>query len=419
MNSISKNVFRLIIFRLIIITSLLISAVIIQYSTSVFLPISSFYYLVLSCYFLSVLYLLIYFFDRHYIFQVYLQIFIDLLIITALVYISGGLRGSFYFLYIFEIIAASLILSKRAAYLTASLCAIFFGMLVEGMFYKVIPIPGSLSDIEMSFGHVITNILIAWSVFFIIAFLMNSLSDSLRKTREKLREAEKELEVKTKLAIAGETSAKLAHEIRNPLTAVSGSVQLLKQELNPKKKQKELMDIIINESQRISYSIDQYLNLVSPGEKASPVSVDLSSVVKETLTLLKMNGKLDRNIQIGGNFREKKLYYFGDIVHFKQIFWNLLSNSIKAMPDGGTIDVDFNDNDKNKIQLKFADTGKGMSPEEKEKIFEPFYSGFQKGKGIGMAVVKQLIDEYKGDIEVLSEPNRGTEIILTFPKNPG
>ncbi|HZX11570.1 MAG TPA: hypothetical protein VFG01_11550 [Acidobacteriota bacterium] len=120
-----KHILWFIIFRLIILTSLGITAVGIQFAAPEYIHLSALYYLIMGAYLLSVLYLILYFWNRYLSFQAYLQIFFDLLLITILVYISGGLRGSFYFLYIFSIIAASIVLSSRDAYITAALSCIF------------------------------------------------------------------------------------------------------------------------------------------------------------------------------------------------------------------------------------------------------------------------------------------------------
>lgn len=410
-----KDISRLIFFRLVIVTSIVISAVIIQYITSEFIPLNHpFYYLIFIFYLLSLFYFIFYLWGKYYTFQVYFQIFFDLLLITALVYISGGFQGTFYFLYIFEIIAASIVLSRRAAYVTAALSAIFFGLLVEMMYFRIIPYYGPEKSVDVSLRLITTNVFIAWSAFFLVAFLMNSLTGSLRKTQEELKVAQKELEIKNRLAIAGEISARLAHEIRNPLAAISGSVQVLKDELGLGGEQKKLMDIIVEESKRVSHSIEQFLNLASPTPKTFS-SIDLSAALEETLMLLKSSGEMDGNLIVDGNYKSIHLPYYGNINQFKQLFWNLIKNSFKAMTKGGTLTIDFRRKRNKEILLRFADTGIGMSEEELEKIFEPFYSSFEDGKGIGLAVVRRIVDDYKGKIKVISEPNKGTEIFITLP----
>jgi len=416
-NTKKNDIFWFIIVRLIIVTSLAVSTVIIQYGTEVLLNLNSFYYLyylVLFVYLLSIVYFILFYAAKNYTFQAYLQIFIDLLLITALIYISGGIKGSFYSLYIFEIIAASIIISKRTTYLVAALSAVFYGLLIDGMYYAIIPYLYPELSQELSLSAVLSNILTAWGVFIIVAFLINHLTGNLRKTRDELLLAQKELEIKKDLAVAGETSAHLAHEIRNPLAAISGSVQVLRDEMDLTGEQRHLMDIVVRESENISQSIEQFLNLASPGTQDF-ASIDLPSVLKEILTLLTRSGEINENYQIEGNYKTARVNYYGNKAQFKQIFWNLLKNALKAMPDGGTLTVDFTRRKKKGIQMKFADTGKGMGKEERERMFEPFYSGFDTGKGIGMAVVRRIVDDYNGKIHVFSTPNKGSEIVIALP----
>ncbi len=414
MSAEKKDILRLILLRLVIVTSLVVSAVIIQFSTSVFLPLNPFYYVIISFYLLSFVYLFLYIWGKNLTLQVSVQIFFDLLLITALVYISGGVQGSFYFLYIFVIIAASYVISRRAAFLTAALSAILYGFLVDGMYFGLIPYYAQEETVEISLGLVNYNIFMAWGAFFLVAFFMNFLTGSLRKTKDQLMMAKKELEIKNRLATAGEVSAQLAHEVRNPLAAISGSVQVLKDELGLKGEQRELMDIIVSESKRISHSIEQFLSLASPGARTFS-SINLTEILKETLTLLQNSGEMNGNVQIKGNYSSGNIQYFGNNNQFKQLFWNVLRNALKAMPNGGSLAIDMDKIRKDEIQLRFADTGIGMAEDKKERIFEPFYSGFENGQGLGMAVVRKIVDDYKGKIRVDSEPDKGTEIIITLP----
>lgn len=409
-----KDVLWLILLRLIIVTALVVSAVVIQYSTSAFLPVL-FYYLIIFAYFLSLIYILVYYWGKHQTLHVYLQIIFDLLLITAFVYFSGGLRGSFYFLYIFEIIAASIVLSKRAAYLTAAFSGVFFGVLVNGMHLGYIRYPGSDQPPELSPGSVVNNIVISWSVFFLVAFLMNYMTERLQRTAEKLRLAERELDIKKRLAIAGEFSAHLAHEIRNPLAVISGSVQVLRRDVALDKEHKDLMDGIVEQSERVSHSIEQFLNLVSPG-KHTFSDVDLGAIVDETLVLLEQSGELSDKFRVEGNFKISKVSYFGNSNQFKQMFWNLIRNSIKTMPEGGTITIDFEQNPKNGIQLRISDTGNGMGIEERRCLVESFQAGCESGKAIGMVVVHRIIDDYNGRIAAHFESDKGTEVIITLPR---
>ncbi|MDP2914041.1 MAG: ATP-binding protein [Candidatus Aminicenantes bacterium] len=417
MTTVKGDIRALIISRLIIVTTLLVAAVVIQLSTGSFLPLGPFYALIAGSYALSLIYFLLFRWETHHRAQAYLQIVFDLLLITLLVYISGGINGNLYFLYVFVIVAASLVLGNRAAYLAASLAAILFGGLADGMYYKLIPYFRQDQFREISVGLVLYTVFLAWGLFFVMAFLLNHLAQSLRKTRQALAGAQKELEIKERQAAAGRMAALIAHEIRNPLAAISGSVQVLKNELAVNPEQAKLMDIVLTESLRVSRSIDQFLSLAAPGKEIF-TTFDLGEVMRETLTMLKMSGELDERTAVKGNFETTRLDFRGSPGQLKQVFWNLTRNSLRAMPDGGELSIDFVRESRDRVALRFADTGRGMSDEEKARMFEPFFSRFEGGQGLGLAVVKKIVDDYEGQIRVVSEALRGTEILITLPLRP-
>jgi len=417
MTTVKRSIRALIISRLIIVTTLLVGAVVIQMSTDAFLPLGPFYALIAGSYALSLIYLLLFRWETHHRAQAYLQIVFDLLLITMLVYISGGINGNLYFLYVLAIVAASLVLGNRAAYLTASLAAILFGGLADGMYYKLIPYFRQDQFREISVGLVLYSVFLAWGLFFVMAFLVNHLAQSLRRAREALAGAQKELEIKERQAAVGRMSALIAHEIRNPLAAISGSVQVLKNELAVNPEQAKLMDIVLTESVRVSRSIDQFLSLAAPGKEIF-TTFDLGEVMRETLMMLKMSGELDGRTAVKGNFETARLDFHGNPGQLKQVFWNLARNALRAMPCGGELTIDFVREAKDRVALRFADTGKGMSDEEKARMFEPFFSRFEGGQGLGLAVVKKIVDDYEGQIRVVSETLRGAEILITLPLRP-
>lgn len=417
MTTVKGDIRALIISRLIIVTTLLVAAVVIQLSTGSFLPLGPFYALIAGSYALSLFYLLLFRWETHHRAQAHLQIVFDLLLITMLVYISGGINGNLYFLYVFTIVAASLVLGNRAAYLAASLAAILFGGLADGMYYGLIPYFRQDQFREISVGLVLYTVFLAWGLFFVMAFLVNHLAQSLRKTRQALAGAQKELEIKERQAAAGRMAALIAHEIRNPLAAISGSVQVLKNELAVNPEQAKLMDIVLTESLRVSRSIDQFLSLAAPGKEIF-TTFDLGEVMRETLTMLKMSGELDERTAVKGNFETTRLNFRGSPGQLKQVFWNLTRNSLRAMPDGGELSIDFIRESRDRVALRFVDTGRGMSGEEKARMFEPFFSRSEGGQGLGLAVVKKIVNDYDGRIRVVSEALRGTEILITLPLRP-
>jgi two-component system sensor histidine kinase PilS (NtrC family) len=409
-----RNILLMIIFRGIIVTLLLLLAVAIEYSASFSFPFIPFVQIILAAYGLSAAYFLFYYWGKFLAVQAYVQVFGDLLLITALVYATGGTASSAYFLYVFPIMAAGLILSNRASYLTASLGAILFGGLVDGMYLGLIPQTSANTAAGLTLGSVLYLIFVPWSAFFLIAFLTNSLAGRLRKTRLALHEAERELLVRERLSEAGRISATLAHEIRNPLAAISGCVQVLKEELTLNPEQGELMEIVLKESERVSHSLGQFLDFALPTKQVFSV-INLADILDETLKILKSGGELNGRVKVQGNFLESGLHFYGSQAQFKQVFWNIIKNAIRAMPDGGVLNIDFEGPRKREIELRFSDSGKGMTREDKDHLFEPFYSGFEGGRGLGLAVVRRIVDDYDGRIEIRSEVNQGTEVVITLP----
>ncbi|MGZ5424550.1 MAG: two-component system sensor histidine kinase NtrB, partial [Candidatus Aminicenantales bacterium] len=255
---------------------------------------------------------------------------------------------------------------------------------------------------------------IAWGVFFVIAALMSTLTGSLRRTRQALRVAEKELLVRERLAEGGRVSASLAHEIRNPLAAISGSVQVLKKDLVLNAEQGHLMDIVLKESERVSQSLEQFLDFALPSKTVfSPIN--LRDILDETIKILRGGGELNGKIELLGNFRTSDVPYYGNAGQFRQVFWNLIKNAIKAMPGGGRLRLEFPEPRKKEIRVVVADTGRGMTDEDKANLFEPFYSGFEDGRGLGLSIVRKIVDDYDGRIDVRSELHKGTEVLITLP----
>lgn len=402
------------LYRLAVLTSLLVSAFIIQLSSPDSQPNLPFYYLIFGAYGFSAALFGLYVWGRAFVAQAYVQVVFDLLLITAFVYISGGIASSMYFLYLFPIIAAGLVISGRAGFLAASLAAILFGLLVDGAYFGFIPSYRPEHAVRTSLGSILVTIFVAWGVFFVIAALMSKLAGSLRKTREALRAAEKELLIRERLSEAGRVSASLAHEIRNPLAAISGSVQVLKKELALTAEQGDLMGIVLKESERVSNSLEQFLDFALPSKRIFS-SINLRDILDETIKILRGGGELHGRVEVTGNFRSSDVPFFGNAGQFKQVFWNLIKNAVKAMPEGGRLRLDLFGPEKKEVRIVVADSGRGMTEEDKEHLFEPFYSGFENGRGLGLSIVRKIVDDYDGRIDVLSESQKGTEVLITLP----
>jgi two-component system sensor histidine kinase PilS (NtrC family) len=223
------------------------------------------------------------------------------------------------------------------------------------------------------------------------------------------RAIEEKLKRKERFALIGEMSAGIAHEIRNPLASISGSVQFLQKELQLENEEhKNLMDIIIKESRRLSQSIEEFLSFTTttPLQKTG---IELSALVEEITDLVALN---HTKVVLVKKYHPGYIIH-ADVKYMKQLLWNLVNNSVKAVNGQGTIEINiFRKNED--VYLSVTDNGIGIEANELSKIFTPFYSRFSSGIGLGMALVKRIIDEHNFEIKISSQKNIGTEVSVCF-----
>lgn len=225
---------------------------------------------------------------------------------------------------------------------------------------------------------------------------------------------ENEVRLKERMAALGEMAAGMAHELRNPLAAISGSVQYLKSDLRLEDEQTELMEIILRESDRLDHAIRDFLTFAKPGPfSASPT--DLVKLVEDQLKLLGKSRELNKRHRLESLFEEDVLVCEVDANRVKQVFWNLATNALKAMPDGGTLTVALARPKEGLVEIRFSDSGFGMDPESQANYFQPFNSSFREGTGLGAAIVYRLVEEHGGWIRIDSREGQGTSVSVLLP----
>jgi two-component system sensor histidine kinase PilS (NtrC family) len=229
-----------------------------------------------------------------------------------------------------------------------------------------------------------------------------------------IRHLERELRQRDRLAAVGRLASGIAHEIRNPLSSIAGSVKMLATIATLSDDQRSLVEIVTRESERLNAIIGDFLTY-SRDRKFQSARVDLCQLLSDTLTLLENR---QSSLQIERSFSHPVALTEGDGDKLKQVFWNLCSNAIRAMAGGGTLTVSLDSFDGN-WRICFQDTGTGIPPQLIEKIFEPFQSGFEGGTGLGLAIVYRIIQAHEARITVRSEPGKGTEFTLLFPQASG
>jgi len=216
-----------------------------------------------------------------------------------------------------------------------------------------------------------------------------------------------------RLAAVGRMAASIAHEIRNPLAAMRGSIQMLRSEMDGDTEQAQLMEIIMRESDRLNKIVADYLNYARP-RPAELKNVDIRALIAETFKLLRNSDEIIDGQVLEQDLPDRPAIVSGDPEQLKQVCWNIARNALKAMPEGGTFRVSLQQAEDNRLRISFADNGCGMTPEQVEHLFEPFTST-TGGTGLGLSIVYQIIRDHSGTINVRSREGNGTTIAIELP----
>lgn len=219
---------------------------------------------------------------------------------------------------------------------------------------------------------------------------------------------------KDRLAAVGRVAAGLAHEIRNPLGAMRGAIQVLQSNTPPDSAQADLMEIILRESDRLNKIITNFLTYARP-RVGNFSEIDVREAIEDSFTLLKHSPDVSENHVLESVLPAHPVIISADPTQLKQIFWNLARNAIQAMNDGGILKVSLEKIANDRIRILFEDTGNGMPPEQVEQLFEPFSKSTTGGTGLGLSIVYQIIRDHNGSINVRSRENEGTTITIELP----
>jgi two-component system sensor histidine kinase PilS (NtrC family) len=485
-------------------------------------------YLIISLYLLTIVYALLITRVKGLFLFTYIQLIFDVIAEIILIFLTGGVESWFSFTLILTVLSSSIVLNKKAGFITASLSSILYGMLLDLQYYDILSIPHSVISERLFLYNIFIHII----SLYLTAYLSGNLSSRLEKTSQKLEEKathlrdlelfnmkvveslpsglfttdrygnvlifnrtaeeitgankdlvisrgigtafpflsfpfeegrrevtletgdkgpkiigitvsvlrdasgqetgsigifqdltlfkslEAEIKQKEKWAAIGELSANIAHEIRNPLASMKGSIEMLRDEkISPKHKEK-LMGIALKEMERLNNIITDFLTYSS----SKPLEIkktDLHLLLDETLSLLKNAEQNKGNISINKGF-EGPLVAQVDPQKIRQVFWNLGMNAVESMKEGGELTVSTR-KEKGLITITFEDTGPGIRPSRIEKIFFPFFTTKDKGTGLGLSIAYRIIEEHDGKLIAKSIPGIKTtfEIILNREDGEG
>jgi len=245
----------------------------------------------------------------------------------------------------------------------------------------------------------------------------------------KFKEMEEQMKRVDKMAAVGLLAAGMAHEIRNPLASLSGSIQMLKTELTLDDDQRHLMEITLRESERLNALITDFLLFAQPPQTHKTL-YPLGRILDETLDLFLHSPSFHDGIRLLRPSDHEEIRASIDPDQMKQAFWNLLINAAQSMSNGGEIHVQLGKGNawgittlplssqlrgKEWVKISIVDSGKGIAPEEKEKIFEPFFTTKDNGTGLGLSIVHKIIENHNGLIKVESQLGGGSTFTIFLP----
>ncbi len=251
----------------------------------------------------------------------------------------------------------------------------------------------------------------------------SGLEESLKTQQiqaERIVEIEEQLRRAERLSTVGELAAIMAHEIRNPLGSIKGTVEILKDDFQPGERKYEFLEILVKESNRLNNFVEDFLRLAKP-QTIRPGRCNISEQLTTIVTLVAAEAK-SRNVRI--EYEPVKLPVIeGDEDKLRQAFLNIVLNSLQAAPKGGTVIIsatlEGKDGDKSHwINICFTDNGPGVTSEVRQQLFKPFFTTKAEGVGLGLVITKRIVEGHGGSVELKSVPGEGTTLCVRLPLTP-
>ena len=345
----------------------------------------------------------------------YIQIGMDSFIVTLIVFVTGGFFSFFSFLYLVVIIYASMILFFRGGLMLAFLSSLQYAIMTALQYAELLPSIGfhiEYAFYDYSITHIVYKVLITTAACFAVAILSGLLTDQNQRTQRELKAMASHVRRVEKMAYMGEMAAGLAHEIKNPLASLAGSIQLLKADLRYDSDHERLMDIILRETERLSTLVTDFLFFARP-PAGKPEKIELKSAIDEIAALFRQDAQVATKINIKKDLASD-IWVAMDPMHLRQVLWNLLLNAAQAVDEGGIIRIKTTSLKTRQVTIEVIDDGCGMSEEVVHSIFDPFYTTKPEGTGLGLSIVHRILEAYSSRLDVHTTTQSGTNFYFSL-----
>lgn len=406
----------LMFFRVLFTVLLLASTVVLHIGgrmTSLTQPLLVLYELIAALFLLAFVYSILLPRIRRTVLFAFVQIAVDTLVVTLVIFLTGSFSSLFSFLYLVVIIYASMLLFRGGSMVVAAMCGIQYGILVDLEYYGVLRpfgMEGGLTAADHPWSFVLYKVITIIVACFAVAFLSGLLAEQNRRTRRELQAMESHVQRVQRMAVVGEMAAGLAHEIKNPLASLTGSIQLLQEELPLDPQHMKLMRIVRREADRLSSLVTDFLMFARPpvGESRS---LDLSRAVGEVADLFEREIRPSNDIRVRRDIADGQWVRM-DPGHLRQVLWNLLRNAAEAIEGAGEISIRLAAPRDGYTVVSISDTGCGIPDDIMPLVFDPFVTTKPHGTGLGLSIVHRIVESADGRLDVESRPGEGTLVRL-------
>ena len=337
----------------------------------------------------------------------HVHLIVDQITWTILIYISGGINSAATSFYGLTCVAGAVLTGLRGASIAASAAIVTYSAMTLGFWRQWLLGPSDQLRVAYQFSNDDLSYRLGLNALgiVVVTLLAGYLAERLRLTGGQLVIAEERAVRAERMAALGRLATGLAHEIRNPLGSIAGSIQLLQTASGLDAEERKLCSIIQSEAARLNDLVTDMLDLARP-RKPNIAQVDVVPIVHDVVELTSASGRAVSDVKIELDVEFERLTILADAAQLRQLMWNLIRNAVQASAAGDAVTVRLH-RDGTHAQLSVVDRGVGIDAASQENLFDAFFTTRSHGTGVGLAVVKRIADEHGFVVKVESAQGEG------------